>query len=133
MPDRFTPHNPPAIHAPFGSLYSHGIEVPPGARLLFVAGQVGVDRDGNCPASGEEQLHLAWSNVGEVLKSAQMGMEDIVKIVCFIKDPTDADAYANSCGKYLGANKPAMTAPIVRQLWAPQWLFEIEAVAVRID
>ncbi len=34
-------HNPLSIAAPIGT-YSHGIEVPPGARWLHVAGQIGV-------------------------------------------------------------------------------------------
>ena len=33
-------HNPDSVAPPFGT-YSHGIEVPPDARWLYVSGQVG--------------------------------------------------------------------------------------------
>ena len=36
------PHNPAGIAPPTG-LYSHGIEVPPNARWLYITGQVGIE------------------------------------------------------------------------------------------
>ena len=38
--------NPNAIHPPFAN-YAHGVEVDPGARYVFCAGQLGVGRDGS--------------------------------------------------------------------------------------
>jgi 2-iminobutanoate/2-iminopropanoate deaminase len=133
MPDRIVRHNPETVHPPVGDLYSHAVEVPPGARLLFIAGQLGIDVDGNVPESCEAQLEIAWSNVKEILKSADMTMDNIIKVTCYLKDPMYASAYARSCEKFLGSNKPAMTATIVRQLWSAEWHFEFDAVAAKVN
>ena len=50
-------HNPRSVAAPIGT-YSHGVEVPPGARWLHVAGQIGVRPDGSVPATIEEQTEV---------------------------------------------------------------------------
>ena len=42
------PLNPPAIRPPFAR-YSHGIEIPPGARLVYCSGQLGVGADDRSP------------------------------------------------------------------------------------
>src|SRR5437879_7627257 len=76
-------HNPHSIAAPIGT-YSHGIEVPPGARWLYVAGQIGVRPDGSVPASIEEQTELVWQNILAVLADAGMGIGDVVKITSFL-------------------------------------------------
>jgi 2-iminobutanoate/2-iminopropanoate deaminase len=107
--DEIVRHNPRAVYPPIGNLYSHGIEIPAGARLLFIAGQVGVDVNGNCPESCEAQLEIAWTNIKEILKAARMTMNDLINVTCYLKDPMYATAYARSCNKFLGSNKPAMT------------------------
>ena len=132
MRDQIERHNPPTVHPPVGDLYSHAVEIPPGARLLFIAGQVGADQDGNTPESTEEQLDLAWGNIKKILDHAGFSMGDVIKVTCFLKGPEYATAYAKSVTKHLGANKPAMTAPIVKQLWAAEWHFEIEAIAAKV-
>ena len=43
-------HNPATLHAPAGR-YTHGIEAPPGSRLLYVSGPVGVRPDGKTAAT----------------------------------------------------------------------------------
>src|SRR5262245_58838629 len=88
--------NPPNIHDPIGTLYSHGVEVASGARLLFIAGQVGKDKAGNTPESIEAQLEIAWKNIAAVLTEAGMTFRDLVKVTCFLRDPEDGAAYAKS-------------------------------------
>jgi hypothetical protein len=56
-------HNPADVAGPF-SAYSHGVEVPPGARGLHVSGQVAVDPDGRTPEGIEAQAALAFRNLG---------------------------------------------------------------------
>ena len=73
-------HNPRSIAAPIGT-YSHGIEVPPAARWLYVAGQIGVRPDGSVPSTIEEQTEVVWQNILAVLADAGMGIGDVVKII----------------------------------------------------
>lgn len=128
----FTAHNPTSIHPPLGG-YSHGLEIPAGARLLFISGQVGVRADGMCPHDCSGQLEVAWSNVDAVLESAAMERRKVVKVVCYLKDEMYAEDYARSSRAYFGGHRPAMSAAIVRRLWAPEWLFELELVAAAVD
>ena len=71
-------HNPKSVA--LAGKYSLGCEVPAGARVLFVAGQVGLDGAGKLADGIEAQCDQVWKNIGEVLKAADMGYGDIVKI-----------------------------------------------------
>ena len=124
-------HNPPSV--PLAGKYSHGAEVPPGARLLYVSGQVGIGSNGKLQPTFEKQAVQAWKNIGQVLKAAGMGYKDIVKITSFITD-----------GRYLLANRavrekfikseppPASTLLVVQGLADPAMLVEIEVVAAKV-
>ena len=72
-------HTPDSVAEPFGP-YSHAVEVPPGSRMLYISGEVGAKPDGTVPASIEEQAECLWQNIISILKSADMGVEDLVKI-----------------------------------------------------
>ena len=123
-------HNPKTVA--LAGKYSLGAEVPPGARVLYVAGQVGLDSKGKLQPTFEKQAVQAWKNIGQVLKAAGMGYRDIVKITSFITD-----------GRYLMANRaardqfitsdpyPASTLLVVQGLADPAMLVEIEVVAAK--
>ena len=124
-------HNPAAIAAPAGR-YVHGIEVPPNARLLFVSGQVGVDRNRKIGATIEKQCELAWKNLVAVLKDAGMGPQDIVRVNVYLTDPRYVAAYRDARDKFIKGNPPASTLLIVTALVDPAMLVEIEAVAAKV-
>ena len=77
-------HNPKSVA--LAGKYSLGCEIAPGARVLFVAGQVGLDGSGKLADGIEAQCDQVWKNIGEVLKAADMGYGDIVKITSFLTD-----------------------------------------------
>ena len=77
-------HNPKTVT--LAGKYSLGAEVPAGARLLYVSGQVGLDRKGKLQPGFEKQAEQVWKNIGQVLKSAGMGYKDIVKMTSFLTD-----------------------------------------------
>lgn len=139
MADAIRRINPNRIHDPVGNLYSHGVQIPPGARLLFISGQVGADKNLNTPESTEAQLEIAWKNIEAVLADAGMTFRDLVKVTCYLKGPEYATAFAKSVVKFLGGGeedfkyRPAMTAPIAKQLWQAEWHFEMEAIAAKVD
>ena len=64
--------SPQSIPAPSGS-YAHGMEVPPNARLLFIAGQTPGRMDGTIPTTFEEQIDVVWQRIGAILAEAGMG------------------------------------------------------------
>ena len=111
--------------------YSHAIEVPPNARWLHVSGQVAVDKDGKTPPDFESQVKLVFENLGAALASAGMTAADLVKVNVFLTRPEDVPALRAARDAFQGANRPASTMVVVRQLVRPEWLVEIEAVAAR--
>jgi len=125
-------HNPSAIARPVGT-YSHGVEVPAGARWLFISGQLGSAADGSVAADFREQADQAWRNLMAVLESAGMGIEDVVHLNHWLVDQGDFEAYAEVRARYLGDARPAATLMIVKDLVRPGYLIEVGAVAARVD
>ena len=60
----------PANIAPPAAMYSHSVEVPPNARWLVTAGQVGVTPEGTVPEGFEAQHDLIWQNTLAILEDA---------------------------------------------------------------
>jgi enamine deaminase RidA (YjgF/YER057c/UK114 family) len=122
-------HNPAPVVSPYETIYAHGVEVPSGARLLFISGQVGVDTNGLLAEGGfAPQCRQAIANLEAVLASAGMTLADVVKITVFVTDRSHLLALRDVRLKHL-AVAPAVTSFIVAGLHHPDWLVEIEAVA----
>lgn len=123
-------HNPPTVAA--GAGYSHGIELPPQARTLYCAGQLGVKTDGTF-ASDEirGQAEQAWRNVGAVLQSAGMGYENIVKLTHYLVRREDIPAYREVRAQFLGKLAPASTLVVIDALARPEALIEVEVIAAK--
>ncbi len=119
---------PETIHPPIGA-YAHAIEVPESAKTMFIAGQVGIDIDGNVPADFAAQADLAWQNLMAILEFNGMRMKDVVKITHFLTDAANLPAYNEVRSKYLGEERPASTLLIVAGLARPDLLVEVEMVA----
>lgn len=111
--------------------YSDAIEVPKGARWLMTAGTPGLDELGNLPKDFETQATMAWENILRVLKSADMGVEDIVKVTQTLIRPADLDAYRPIRTKYLGISRPAFMLSFVNELIWPEVLIELEIIAAK--
>ena len=126
-------HNPATVVEAFGGGYSQALEIQPGARLMFTAGQVGVASDGTTADGFAAQADQTWANVLALLAEGGMGVDDIVKITGYIVGHENFPAYAAARKKALGGVRPASTAIIVPALALPEWLIEIEAVAAKMD
>ena len=122
-------HNPPTV-AP-GSGYSHGIELPPQTRLLYLAGQLGISADGKMAADIRGQAEQAWRNLGSVLEAAGMGYQNLVKVTHFLTRREDIPVYREVRAKFLGAHAPASTLLIISALARADALIEVEAVAAK--
>jgi len=123
-------HNPQTIADPIGS-YSNGVEVPPNARWLYVAGQIALRRDGSVPSTIEEQTEVCWQNVVAILESAGMKVTDVVKMTQYLTRLDNFPAYAAARAKFLGGHRPASTGLIISSLIRPEFLVEVEAVAAK--
>jgi enamine deaminase RidA (YjgF/YER057c/UK114 family) len=122
-------HNPIPVLKSYEAVYAHGVEVPASARTLHVSGQVGVGRDGRMAEGGfVAQCRQAIANIEAVLNSAQMTLNDIVKVTIYLARREDLPLLRNVRAAYL-AVAPAVTVVIVAGLHDPNWLVEIEAVA----
>lgn len=123
-------HNPSGVAAPLGA-YSHGIEVPPNARWLYIAGQVGIAPDGKVGDTFARQAELVWQNILAILKSAGMGPEDLVKVNTYLTRPQDMAESRTARAKALGNARPASTLVVISALAAPEYLIEVEAHAAK--
>jgi len=123
-------YNPSAIAAPLGK-YTHGIEVPDGARWLCISGQVGINPDGAIGDGFEAQCRTAYANLQAILAEAGMGFEDVVKSTIFLTDQANVAAYRAIRDEFLGDNRPASTLLIVAGLASPDFLVEVEMTAAK--
>lgn len=119
----------PETIAPPQGLYAHAIEVPDGSKLTYVAGQVGVDPDGNIPDDFTAQAENVWHNLMQILEYNGLRMKDVVKINHFLTSAGDLPAYNEVRTKYLGKERPASTMLIVAGLARPEFKVEVEMVA----
>jgi enamine deaminase RidA (YjgF/YER057c/UK114 family) len=123
-------HNPAPVAGPFGN-YSHGVAMPANCRSLFVAGQTGVRADGTAPDGFEEQCDLVWRNIRAIVEDADMALTDIVKLTVLLTDAAQLPKFAEVRLRHLGDHKPAVTGFVVKALVRPEWLVEVDAVALK--
>lgn len=123
---------PAAMPAPFAR-YSHAVEIPAGARLLFCSGQLGLGADGMVPDSAEAQADLCFAAIGHMLAEAGMDMSDIVRINAFVTDRSHMAGYMASRDRHVASPPPASTLMIVSGFTRPDFKVEVEVVAARVD
>jgi enamine deaminase RidA (YjgF/YER057c/UK114 family) len=123
-------HNPPSV-APGGG-YSHGIELPPNARIVYCAGQLGLKTDGTMAGDDiRSQAEQAWRNIGAVLRSAGMDYENIVKLTHYLTRREDIPGYREVRAPFLGKLAPASTLLVISALARPEAVIEVEVVAAK--
>ncbi|HTZ79021.1 MAG TPA: RidA family protein [Stellaceae bacterium] len=122
-------YNPPTVHS--APTYSHGIEVPPNARWLYISGQIGVGPDGKMKDGIEAQTQQVFENLKAVLAAAGMGIENLVKVTTFLTDENTIDGFRKVRGQHLGEHKPASTLVVIKRLALLGLLVEVEAVAAK--
>jgi 2-iminobutanoate/2-iminopropanoate deaminase len=112
--------------------YSHVVTVSGTGKIVYTAGQLARDIDGNCVGKGDmrAQMEQTFQNLDRCLKAAGATWADVVKTNTFV---TDFDEF-QKCGdvrmRYLGVATPTSTTVGVTRLAGPDFMIEIEAVAV---
>lgn len=124
--------NPPTMEKPPG--YTHIVEVTGSARIVFFAGQLGVDTTGafvGAPGDFKAQTVQAFENLRAALEAVGAGFEHLVKINNYLVDiERNMLAFREIRDRYLvKASLPASTTIGVPALARPGGLFEIEAIA----
>jgi enamine deaminase RidA (YjgF/YER057c/UK114 family) len=105
-----------------------------GGRLVFVAGQVADDADGNLVAPGDlaGQARCAFANVGRALAAAGARADQVARITIYVVHhrPEFLADISVARTAVFGAHKPADTLVGVETLAEPGYLIEVEAIAV---
>jgi enamine deaminase RidA (YjgF/YER057c/UK114 family) len=124
---------PPTIRAPFAR-YAHGVEVPPGARLVVTSGQLGIGADDRVPEGAAAQADLCFANCAAILAEAGMGPADVVRINAFVTDRAHMAAYMAARDRWLAgvSRLPASTLVIVSGFTRAEFLVEVEVTAAKV-
>ncbi len=121
--------DPPAI-APPASAYHHAFLSTGVKNVLTVSGQLGEHPDGTCAETAAEQAELAWRNVFSILDATGMALENIVKVTSYIVGEENIDAYVEVHKRFVGEQAPPWTLVVVAALGRPQYLVEVDVLAI---
>jgi enamine deaminase RidA (YjgF/YER057c/UK114 family) len=125
--------SPPQLPKPVG--YSHLGEITSG-KLIYIAGQVAMDAAGSIVGKDDyrAQLQQVFANLNTAIEAAGGTFKNIIKLNYYIVDRVERSeffAYREVRDRYVDtAHPPVATVVIVRGLFLPEFLVEIEAVAV---
>jgi enamine deaminase RidA (YjgF/YER057c/UK114 family) len=123
-------NNPRGLSRPQPGTYTHVVK---SGKLLFIAGQTGVDANGKIVGPGmKEQTEQVFANLTAALKSHGADFSHVAKTTTFVTSIAEfrSPEVAAVRTKYVGANPPANTLVQVQQLADPAYKVEIEAIAV---
>jgi 2-iminobutanoate/2-iminopropanoate deaminase len=120
--------SPASIRPPLAR-YSHGIAIPAGHRLVFVAGQLGIDRDDRVPAESEAQAEICFGNIAAILAEDGMTMANVVRLSVYVTGREHMDGYRRARDRQFPGTPPTTTLIVVAGLVRPEFLVEIEAIA----
>ncbi|MEU0006760.1 RidA family protein [Streptomyces sp. NPDC006314] len=126
---------PIRISAPDGvapsAHYSHVVSAT--GRFVAVSGQLALDEDGHLVGEGDPaaQARQVFENLRRCLAAAGAGFEDVVKLTYFVTDMAHMPAIRAARAAHLPDDRlPASSAVRVAGLVAPEFLLEVEAIAV---
>ncbi len=130
----FRVFNPDTMAKPTAG-YSQVAEVT-GGKIVYIAGQVALDRSGNLVGKDDfrAQVQQTFENLKAAVEAAGGDTHDIIKLNYYCAASVDAaqtpvvreirDKFVNT------SNPPTSTFVVVSRLVRPEWLIEIDAVAV---
>jgi len=123
--------NPDDLSTP--ESYTH-VVVATGGRMVFVAGQVADDPQGNVVGSGDlaAQARQAFANLGRCLAAAGARPDQVARITIYVVQlrPEQLPDISAARIAVFGDHLPADTLVGVQTLAEPGFLIEVEAIAV---
>jgi 2-iminobutanoate/2-iminopropanoate deaminase len=102
-----------------------------GGQLLYISGQVAWDTSGNIVGKGDAraQARQAFQNLRQVLQATGGEVKDLMKITTYITNIEDFPAVAEARSEVFQGELPASTLIVVKSLFHPDFLIEVEGVA----
>jgi enamine deaminase RidA (YjgF/YER057c/UK114 family) len=116
--------------APAG--YSQVVEVR-GGRTLYISGQVALDSSGSVVGAGDftAKIKQVFANLKARLDEAGASFDDVVKLNFYLLDASNLQLVRDIRDTYVNRdNPPASTLVVVKQLFRPELLVEVDAIAV---
>lgn len=112
-------------------LYSH-VVVTDAPITIYIAGQVPRDKDGNNVGQGDmrAQIRQVGANLKAALAAAGATLADVVKTTTYVTDIDEFFRHSDVRGEIFGATPPTSTTIVVKGLAHPDFMVEIEAIAV---
>jgi enamine deaminase RidA (YjgF/YER057c/UK114 family) len=137
MPEtsNFRIFNPDTMAKPVAAGYSQVAEVT-GGKLVYIAGQVALDASGNLVGKDDfrAQAEQVFKNLDAAVQAAGGSFHDVIKLNYYCAaavDPSLTPQIREVRDKYVNTkNPPTSTFVVVERLVRPEWLIEVEAVAV---
>ena len=121
--------NPQALGKPPG--YTHVVEATAPARLVYIAGQLGLDRDGKLSSEFRLQAVQTFENLKVALAAVGAQFQHVVKLNNYLLDINFLPVFRQVRDSYLpDRNRPASTTIAISALAREGALLEVEAVAV---
>ena len=122
--------NAPGVVKPFGIFSSAAWE--PEGKVLHISGHTAQDVDGTTVGVGDitAQTRQVLNNISKVLEGVGGRMSDIVKVTVFVTDMSMLDEIHRVRSEYFAPPYPASTLVQITRLVRPEYLIEIEAIAV---
>jgi len=102
-----------------------------GGHLLYISGQVAWDANGTIVGQGDigAQARQAFQNLRRVLQAAGGDLSQLLKITTYITKIEDFPAVAEVRSSVFPGELPASTLIVVKSLFHPDFLIEVEGVA----
>ena len=127
--------NPPSIAKPSG--YSHVVEASSPGRIIYIAGQLGLDVDNKIVGAAGDfraQAEQTFVNLKNALAAAGVGFEHVVKLNNYLIDMAHLGIFREVRDRHIDTSAPpASTTIAISNLARPGALIEVEAVAVVPD
>ena len=116
-----------SVHSTVG--YSHAAKA---GNTLYIAGQIAKDIDGNLVGKGdfETQVRQVHTNLKNILDEAGGNMQNIVKMTTLLTHYDYVETYRSVREEFFQEPYPANTLLVVESLVMPDFMVEIEAIAV---
>jgi 2-iminobutanoate/2-iminopropanoate deaminase len=112
--------------------YTHVVTVSGTGKMIFVAGQLARDANGNLVGKGDmrAQIQQVGENIKTGLEAAGATLADIVKTNTFVTNYEEYTKHGDMRARYFGPATPTSTTVQISRLADPEAMVEIEAIAV---
>ena len=119
------------IRQPSGH-FSQAIEIEAKGRLVFISGMTSRRADGTIAGVGdiEVQTRQVCENLKAAVEAAGGGMDDICRVDVYVRNMEHFDKIHKVRREYFGSPPPASTMVEVSKFTSPDYLIEINAIAV---